>query len=303
MQSHKLLSAFAVAGLATLAMPAQATVWTFTDSAPCTQGDRQSGASLGNTVTCTSDSILSTASAYSNTGDTTSNLNSSTATIESAYLYTWNGLGVANRDGGNTSPNTGDTNDTAGNVPEHATDNQQRNDMVLFNFKENNIDVKVNLTGINIGWVNTSSPSSSDADFTVLAYTGNSAPAPLSGNTFANLSGWSVIGHYNTSGTGDKVISYASGMENTASSYWLIGAYNANVASGATCRNASGGSIGSVSLTGCDDGDDYIKIAALTGTKYTPPPPPGQQVSEPATLGLLGLGLLGMSQLRRRRRA
>lgn len=274
--SPKYLSLMAASLLVSL--PAAATTWTMPTSGNC-DPYAGGGCAFGNTRTVSSAGISVTASAWANTK------NGANVQIQDAYLAAYGGgLGVQNRDG------NGGGDGVEGGVPEHATDNNERNDMILFNFKESGADVKVHLTSMNIGW------SNGDSDFSIFAYLGAGTPASLADQSFASLAaGWTLIGHYNASNTGAKTITYASGMETTASSYWLIGAYNNQVAG--TCRKADGSDIGGTS-TGCDSGDDYIKIASLTGDKYTPPPPQG--APEPTTLGLLGLGLLGLARARRR---
>jgi hypothetical protein len=185
--------------------------------------------------------------------------------LAESNVFMWSGLGVVNSKENGTSP-------------EHSTDNQNNNDMVLFSFAQ-----EIGLTGLSIGWPSDS--SSYDTDMTVMAYTGNSTPT-LTGKTYADLTatgGWSLITHVND-------VTQASGASFNAggaisSMYWLIGAFNPLVGND----------------PGWSTGNDYVKISGLAGSLPKIPPPP-HGVPEPVTLGLFMLGLLGMSYMRRRQR-
>ncbi len=225
---------------------------------------------FNNTTSNTQNGVTATASAWSNTAGATNTL------LDSAYLTTWgsSGLGVKNKDF-----NNGDTYE--GNDPEHAIDNDQRKDSVLFSFSGD----KVNLSSTYFGWVS-SSYGYGDSDFSVYAFTG-AGSADLAGVTYTDAgmaaAGWTLVGHHGGgSSAGWKTINASS----IYSSYWLIGAN-----SGTNDSKKDAFKLLKVAGTTCADnprGD---------GCGYTPP----GGVPEPGTLLLMGAGFLGMTRMVRRR--
>lgn len=214
--------------------------------------------------------VTATATGWANT------VGSTNSALESAYL-TFNGnsgLGIKNKDFG-----SGDTNDNnEGSDPEHAIDNDQRKDSILFSFTGD----KVNLSSTYFGWVSGAS-GYGDSDYSVYAYTGVS-PMNLSGVTYTDVAmaaaGWALVGHYQGgSSMGTKTISSA-----IYSSYWLIGALNGT-------NDASRDAFKLKSVTGgtCADNPRGNGCGGTTTS-----------VPEPGTILLVGMGLLGLTRITRR---
>lgn len=211
--------------------------------------------------------VTATATAWANTANGPSG---NDTVLASAYLTPQgtSGVGARHADGETTSS------------PQHAIDNDGRIESVLFSFAGD----KVNLSSTYFGWV------SNDSDYSVYAYTGAGAGS-VAGQTYAGLTsnGWSLVGHYNSNGSaGSKTI--ATGI---FSSYWLIGAYNGTG-------------------SGMDGNKDYFKLKSVTGATCADTPggrgcgggtPPGGSVPEPGTLLLVGIGMLGLTRIKRRQTA
>ncbi len=212
--------------------------------------------------------------AWANTAGTSS---STSNALESASLRRFGGgYGVRNRDypgGPGDASSTDDNNEGSSSSPyEHAIDNDQRIDSVLFTFDSSNYQ----LTSLTTDWV------SGDSDLSVLAYTGTGVPV-LIGKTYGGLlsNGWTLIGNYNGDSSAPNTYSIASAVQ---SSYWLVTAYTSVF--GTTSNN--GGTV--------DGGDDKFKISGISGNEVAAV----TAVPLPATAWLLGLGLPLMAALRRR---
>lgn len=268
-----LLSALVAVTVAAVPGAASALTWTFS-SGNCADTTGPSGncadTSLSSTRTYNASTGAGTVtvSGWANTADLSTGGTDNKVALGQITQYS-GGLGVKNADA-STSLTSGDYNE--GNDPEHAIDNNQRTDLVLFNFGANS----VNLQSISLGWYNT------DTDLSVLAYTGSGDPTSSLGNrkltsTAQDLTtnGWTLIGNYDVD-SGDTTNPYTKDISGDSqgikSSYWIVSSFSSGFG---TC-------------TGCQIGDDYFKILTVAGTI---PATPRSGVPEPATALLLGFGV------------
>ncbi len=309
-----LLTTAVLAVLAALgsAGPAAAqTAWNLSD-AHCTQNATASG-SFGNTWTCPSGTpaISATLSAWSSdrgsssTGNTTANTYFlSGSGYASAFLSPQgtSGFGAVSRLEAQQALIGGDSTPLTPGSPNHAFDSVSPGtiDLLLLNFSSS-----VVLSQIGIGW------TGGDADVTVLRWAGAGNPfladgtSTMSGDGQRNLSntlgstGWSLVGSY-ANLTADNTVPFGGTARNTgatdamASSWWLVSTFNTTLNGGGTACLAANGT-----ATTCGAGDDSFKFNYVAFRTPTPPPP--GQVSEPASLALLGIAALAWVASSRRR--
>lgn len=271
-QQFLLILGFAVS---VFSAPASAVIqWTLNTGLSCS-----GGANFGNYCQKTTGGVQVNAKAYSTT------LGTANTALETAYLgvYTGSGggLGVTNRDGvvAATAPSCATGKDckegTIGSTtpPEHAMDNNGRNDSILFTFSES-----IELTALSIGYP-ISNSAGIDSDLTILAYKPTSTGAGvtdvpnLNGDIYEGLSGltnqgWKLVGQYsNVADATNNTVTVNSAE--LYSQYWLVAGYSPSFGGPSNWTT----------------GDDYAKVLTLSGGKTT-------NVPEPNTLLLFGIAAM-----------
>lgn len=225
-------------------------------------------------LSATSGAITATASGMSTTGS-----GSTFAAASAITSYVGGGLGV--------QANAADI-----NTPQHSTDNSGSIDAILLSFNSSVI-----LTGITSGWTwkdgaaANSLAAASDSDASVLRYIGSASTAAAVtaatvGKTVQQLTdvggGWTLVSQLANLVTG---VGTSTGDTTLGSSWWLVSAYNSGYASVATTTSSAAGLL--------DNGNDYFKLLAVAGVATS-------KVPEPASLALVGAGLLGVLASRRK---
>lgn len=205
----------------------------------------------------------------------------SNTTLEQGWIARYSGgLGVRNNDWNRTNSDGSAQDPGEGSSPEHAVDNDDRFDFVLFDFG----GTAISLNQVTLGY------RYQDADISVLAYTGGGAPV-LTGETYtdsaetlvSNNGGWEVIGNYDVDSIdSSKPYTAAINTANVESSYWIVGAYNSVFGDCSSCQ--VGGYL------------DYFKILGVAGE---PVPDTGFEPSVPAPGTLLLLAAAGWPLLSR----
>lgn len=167
--------------------------------------------------------------------------------------------------------------ESIGSAPEHTMDNNGKTELIVFKFDE-----AIILDSVKLGW------TQSDADITVMAYTGAGAPT-ITGKQIGNLAtGWAMVQGYgdpapdttSTASGSDKSVAVNAG--GVSSSWWIISAYNAGY----------GGAI-----TNGDTLIDYVKVMTLSSRDPTTPP---HRTPEPGSMALMGIAVAGFVATRRR---
>ena len=270
-----------LAGLSLAFSANAAATWTFAGTGTTDANGEPLAKTSG--YTSTVDGTLDISGAYALSGATGTGFASTTTWSTGApnadtLFFSGGGLGMCS-DPTNLTPTSTSPGCTA---PNHAIDNVGNTEAILLTFSNS-----VVLNAVSVGFV------SGDADISLFRYTGTSKTVPtiapnltgdLANKTSMIADGWELVGNY-----GDLTTAAAQSVNSGSkgSSWWLVSAYNT--------------SYGAASSGAVDQGNDYFKLASITGTKCTSTTAGvcGGRVPEPGSLALASLALFGIVYTRR----